>query len=77
MPRIITEPRRKLSPSQLGLLERIERAEELRKRDVAALRSLEHRFIIKLRRPGHETYPLDGIEYVVTERGRALIASAF
>ena len=72
MPRIVTAPRPKLSSSQIGLLERIDRAEGLTKRDVNALRSLEHRFIIKLRRPGHETYPLDPVEYVVTERGRAL-----
>lgn len=74
MPTIVTSSRAKLSPAQLELLARIERAETLSKRDVNGLRSLEHRLLIKLRRPGHETYPLDGLEYAVTDRGRSLIA---
>ncbi len=73
MPRIVNHGVR-LTPPQIRLLEQIKRAEPLKKRDEIVLRSLEVRSLIKLRRSGHDRYPLDPTEYLITEK--ASIAGA-
>ena len=67
MPRIVNHGIRLTEP-QARLLGQISRAEPLKKRDEIVLRSLELRSLIKLRRPGHDRYPLDSSEYLITEK---------
>jgi hypothetical protein len=75
MPRIVTG-RIGLTPAQLRVLEQIDRAEPLLRRHHPTLRSLEARFILKLRRPGFEVYPADAAEYVITDKGRSQLKGA-